>query len=35
MKNLIINTILMYYEKVRENLTRYDHFCEYYELQNF
>jgi hypothetical protein len=35
MKNLNFNTILMYYEKVQENLTRYDHFCEYYELPNF
>jgi hypothetical protein len=35
MKNFNFNTILMYYKKVPENLTRYDHFCEYYELQNF
>jgi hypothetical protein len=32
MKNLNLNMILMYYKKVQENLTRYDHFCEYYEF---
>ena len=33
-KTTYLSPILTFYEKIRENLTKYDHFSKYYELKN-
>jgi hypothetical protein len=33
-KTTYLSPILTFYEKIRENLTKYNHFSEYYELKN-